>query len=196
MDAITAIEKRRARRSFEEREIPKETVEELIRLASLAPSPYNSQPWHFIAVRDRLLIDEVEAAIRRQAARIWKARPFLKLVLRSLRGDRIREILQKAPRQTIHRAPLFLLICADDSWPNAEASCAYATQNILIAATALGLGGTHIGGVSLVNRDRRMISRLNVPNGFRVVDSLVLGFPRDTPAMPPRKPVSEILSWR
>ncbi|OGW60940.1 MAG: hypothetical protein A2V83_00180 [Nitrospirae bacterium RBG_16_64_22] len=196
MDAIEAIEKRRARRNFEERDVPKETVEELIRIASLAPSPYNSQPWHFIAVRDRLLVDEIQAAIRRQAARIWKMRPFLKLVLPSLRGERIREIIEKAPRQTIHRAPLFLLVCADDSWPNAEASCAYAVQNILIAATALGLGGTHIGGVSLINRDRRLISRLNVPNGFRVVDSLVLGFPRDTPATPPRKAVSEILSWR
>jgi nitroreductase len=47
-----AVEKRRAYRAFKEGEITDEMVEDLLRVASLAPSCNNNQPWRFVMVRD------------------------------------------------------------------------------------------------------------------------------------------------
>ncbi len=54
MDAIKAMEERRSHRYYiEDRRIPAETLEELFRLTSLAPSAYNLQPWEFILLQEK-----------------------------------------------------------------------------------------------------------------------------------------------
>ncbi len=47
-----AIESRRSRRRYTPEEIPNDMIRELIRLAGLAPSPNNLQPWRIIAVKN------------------------------------------------------------------------------------------------------------------------------------------------
>lgn len=50
MDVFEAVEERRSIRSYEDKQIPRETLEKILESARLAPSARNSQPWHFIAV--------------------------------------------------------------------------------------------------------------------------------------------------
>lgn len=52
---LEAIFDRQALRKFSSREVPTETIVELIELANRAPSGFNLQPWHFVLVRDPAL---------------------------------------------------------------------------------------------------------------------------------------------
>lgn len=52
MDVITAIKTRRSIRTFLDKPVEKEKIDELLKLAMCAPSAGNEQPWHFIVVDD------------------------------------------------------------------------------------------------------------------------------------------------
>ncbi|MHA1647108.1 MAG: nitroreductase family protein [Promethearchaeota archaeon] len=114
MDALEAIFTRRSVRKYLPKPIPDDLVEKLLKAAMLAPSAHNEQAWQFIVVKD--------PAIKNQ---IPKFQPFTKLV---------------------EGAPLVIVVCGDTSledkdsegfWPT---GCSAATENLLIAAHALGLG--------------------------------------------------------
>lgn len=49
----TVISRRRATPLFRDDPVPEETLEELLEMATMAPSGYNLQPWRFIVVRDK-----------------------------------------------------------------------------------------------------------------------------------------------
>ena len=63
MEVYKAIEKRRAYRSLEPVEITEETIKELAKSASLAPSCYNNQPWRFVFVKSKQKLEELFAAL-------------------------------------------------------------------------------------------------------------------------------------
>ena len=62
MDALEAIRTRRSIRNFTGDPIPRQDLETLIDAARLAPSGHNEQPWDFIVVTDRAMIDQLKVA--------------------------------------------------------------------------------------------------------------------------------------
>ncbi len=64
MDAIEAIHRRTSVRKYLDREIPRETLEELADCARFAPSGYNKQPWVFVVVTERALLREIGATAK------------------------------------------------------------------------------------------------------------------------------------
>jgi nitroreductase len=61
-----AIESRRSIRKFKPEPIPREELDEILRLASFAPSAWNLQPWRFIVVTDPSLKEALQAAANNQ----------------------------------------------------------------------------------------------------------------------------------
>jgi nitroreductase len=53
MDAIETLKTRRCMRSFKDKKIPKDIIEDIVDCARLAPTARNVQPWEFIAVTDK-----------------------------------------------------------------------------------------------------------------------------------------------
>lgn len=53
MDAIECLKKRRSIRDYEEKEIPKEVLKEIINCARFAPTARNEQPWEFIVITEK-----------------------------------------------------------------------------------------------------------------------------------------------
>lgn len=65
---------------------------------------------------------------------------------------------------------------------------AIATENIMVAAESMGLGGTIMG--SVLNNPRKMIELLNLPEMTFPLLGIVLGYPKDKPELKPRLPKS------
>ncbi len=70
MDLLKVIKERRSIRAFKPDPVPKETIEEILKLAVLAPSAINLQPWEFIVVtgeeKERLSHRLVKAYLEKQ----------------------------------------------------------------------------------------------------------------------------------
>ena len=131
MEAIEAIMTRRSIRRYTGEEVSLELEKKLLEAAMAAPSAHNRQPWHFIVVRSRETL------------------------------DRIPEYHQYS--RMLREASLAVVVCGDnkvqttDFWIN---DCSAATENMLIAANALGLGAVWLGvhpGEELVRETRELL---------------------------------------
>jgi nitroreductase len=59
---LDVIRKRRSIRKFDQREIPKETIEDILTAAFFSPSSSNRRPWHFVLASDRGLVEKLSRA--------------------------------------------------------------------------------------------------------------------------------------
>lgn len=57
MDAREAIHTRRSIRRYTSQPVPEDTIRELLEAAMFAPSAGNQQPWHFVVIDDREILD-------------------------------------------------------------------------------------------------------------------------------------------
>jgi nitroreductase len=125
MDVLEAIKGRRSVRSFKgEKNVPEETVEELIDAARWAPSAGNIQPWEFIIVRNPDIKEKLAEAASNQS--FLEEAPVVIIVC----ADENRSSQGYGQRGKT-------LYCIQDT--------AAAIQNIHLAAHSLGLGTCWVG---------------------------------------------------
>jgi len=170
LEVFEAIKTRRSIRAFTNQEVSEEEVRRLIEAARHAPSAGNIQPWEFIIVRD---------------------------------PQRKRMLAAAALNETfIEEAPVVIVVCADeiqsDGGYGARGVTLYclqdtaaATQNILLAACALGLGTCWVG--AFYEEEVRKV--LNVPRGVRPVAIVPVGHPAEKPGPRQKRPITEIIHY-
>jgi nitroreductase len=91
---------------------------------------------------------------------------------------------------------LVIVVCADmdlikakNIYPElAYQETSVATQNILLAASALGLGGCFIGSFSR----KGIATLLNLPPHLEIHNLIALGYPAESPAPPPRSAMADV----
>lgn len=154
MDALEAIRTRRSIRKFQNQPVPEELIHEMLAAAMNAPSACNKQPWHFVVITDRALLDEVPK-INPHAAMVTEA-PLAILVC----GDPTLE----------HPTGYWVL------------DCTAAVENLLLAAHALGLGAVWTGVYPRQQRLDDLRRLLGMPDHVMPHSLIVLGYPAEQPA--------------
>jgi len=153
MDTLEAIHTRRSIRQYQEKTVPEELVNEILRAAMAAPSACNQQPWEFVVIKD--------------------------LELR----EKIPSVCQFA--QMIVDAPLAIMVCGNLKIETAQGywviDCAAATQNLLLAAHALGLGAVWTGVYPNEERMDGLTELLELPEYILPHSLVVIGYPSEQP---------------
>jgi nitroreductase len=149
MDAYEALLTRRSIRQYTRQRVSDELIRQLLVAAMSAPSAGNQQPWHFVVLTERHALDALADAL-----------PFGKM-LRS--------------------APLGIVVCAETAGlPNPGywvQDCAAATENLLLAAHALGLGGVWIGVYPVEERVAGLRKLLGLPPHVVPLSAVAIGYP-------------------
>ena len=93
----------------------------------------------------------------------------------------------------IAEAPACIAVFCKDTKYYLEDGCA-ATENILLAAAALGLGACWVAGDKKRYADevRRLLA---VPESHRLVSLLPVGYPADSPAATRKRALDDVLHW-
>jgi len=182
MDTFEAIKNRRSIRKFKADPVDDETLEKVLEAGRLAPSWANTQCWRFIVIRDQAAKDALADAII--------ANPTLG---------------RNPAAGGIRTAPVVIAACAEkevsgyfsgkaatdkgDYWFMFDV--ALALENMMIAATSLGLGMVHIGLF-----DPGVVGGiLGIPDNVNLVELTPLGYPEFQPNPRPRKELSEIVYY-
>jgi nitroreductase len=151
---LDTLYSRRSIRSFTGEPVSAAQEAELLKAAMAAPSSMNARPWHFIVVRERATLNAIAAA-----------HPHASM---------------------LREATLSIAVCGDPA-VNGEywiQDCAAATQNILLAATALGLGSCWLGMHPRPDRKAAVRDILNIPAPMEILSLVALGHPGES--KPPR----------
>jgi nitroreductase len=151
MDALKAIMTLRSVRLYTGDPVDEKDVEALLRAAMQAPSARNAQPWHFIVITERSVLDAIP-----------KFHPYSNMLL---------------------NAPVAILVCGDQAVEEdpeyINQDCAAATQNILLAAHALGLGAVWLGIYPRSKRIQEIRKLLNIPSRILPVSLIAFGYPAE-----------------
>lgn len=156
-------------RDYEARPVEKEKIEKMLRAAMAAPTAMNKQPWHFVVVDQRNVLDALAGA-----------NPYAKM---------------------LKKAPLAIVVCGNtdkmiegggrDFWIQ-DASAA--TENLLLAAHAMGLGAVWTGAYPSEERCISISKVLSLSDNLVPLNMIVVGYPAEQP-QPKQKFKEENISY-
>jgi len=178
---LDIIKSRRSIRKFTDIQIKEDDLEAILEAGMWAPSAGNSQAWHFTVIQDPEVLDWLNKQVK-EAAKLFRV-------------EYIQKMANNEKLNVFYNAPTVIVVSGDESDPDAtEANCAAATQNMLLAAEALGLGACWVNFIrhpcdrNAANK-REFLDRLAIPQGYKPYSSIVLGYKKyDAAVAPERKP--------
>lgn len=205
---VQLMRSRRSCRKYASRQVPLDMLEDLVKVGTTAPSGTNSQSWNFVILPERgdvEILGSLTADFYRQLNAQAK-NPLYRFLARLVAGDKLgryyrqyydsvnealREWDEKHVDRLFHGAVAAILVTG-----KREASCPaedalLATQNILLAAHALGLGSCLIGFVvEAMRRSSKTRRLMAIPADEEIYSVIGLGFPAmHYPHVAGRRPV-------
>jgi nitroreductase len=149
---LSTLFSRRSVRKYSGEPVSEADVKALLEAGMAAPSASNRKPWHFVAVTERTQLD-----------RLAEIHPY---------GNMLAS------------AGLCIGVCGDrdvspDFWVQ---DCSAATENILVAATMLGLGAVWLGAHPRAERERDLKQFLGIPDNVGLLCLIAVGHPAERPA--------------
>ena len=155
---IDAILKRRSIRRYSGESVDKSKIRELLIAGMYAPSARNQQPWHFLVIEERPLLEK-----------IMEIHPYASM---------------------LSGAALAILVCGDETLELSKGywsvDCAAATQNILLAAHAMGLGAVWLGVYPRAERQKGIREIFGFPTNIHPFALISLGYPAEDKPVPDR----------
>jgi len=149
LDIIETIYKRRSIRNYLDKEVEKEKIITLLKAAAAAPTAANCQPWEFIVIDD---------------------------------GEKLSELKDKLVFAR-YNAPVAIVVCGNmklafkgpgkEMWVQ---DCSAAIENILIAATGIGLGSVWIGIYPVESNIKPLKKILNMPEYVTPLGIVYVGY--------------------
>ena len=147
--ALDNIFSRKSVRSYTDQPVSQEQVETILKAAMAAPSGMNAQPWRFVVVREQATKDKLAIGFNKMIA----------------------------------KAPVVIVVCGkttnklggtNNNW---TADCAAATENLLLAVEALGLGAVWTACYPYDERMNPTIEALGLPDNVKPYCIVPVGYP-------------------
>jgi len=178
---------RRSVRKYSTKDVPDDIIHEIIRAGTYAPTAVNKQPWRFVVIKNRKLIDELDEKAKKIFVSIYKDSDIPELAAYA-------KNLAKPEVRILYNAPVFILVFASPDAFN-EHDCALAAENMMLAAHSLGIGSCWIGLAAGLGADEAFLKNMDIPRGHTLVAPLIFGYPgRGALPAPPRN-ADVILKW-
>ena len=192
---ITLMRSRRSCRNFLNREVSFEILEKLVEIGTTAPSGTNSQAWGFKILPGRedvkwfgKIVGDYYRKLNRLAEKKILRRCLFLCGNKSLERyyqryyNSVQEALREWDEERIdrlfHGAPSVICVTGEQSASCPAEDALLATQNILLASHAMGLGSCLIGFAVEASRRSRMIKEeLELQKGEELYSVIALGYP-------------------
>jgi nitroreductase len=166
MDVLSAVQERRSIRQYSDKPVEDDKLNKVLEAGRLSPSATNRQSWKFIIVKDEITRAKLTEATNGQ--------------------------------EFVGQAPVIIAACGTD--PDSVMACgqhrhavdiSIAVAYMILEAHEQGLGTCWLG-----NFNEKMVKEiLGIPENIRVVTIFPLGYPAESPAQRPRKPLEEIVCY-
>jgi len=165
LEVLEAIRTRRTIRKFKSEPVSDDLVEKVLEAGRWAPTGSNLQPWRFVVIKNQAILD----------------------------------MIRKVSPGYLGATPMAIAVCSDKATAHAKggklgrdyltiADCSMAAENMLLAAHALGLGACPVKSFSIA----AVKEILELPEGIEPELILMIGYPDETPPVPPKHPLDKI----
>ena len=148
---MEAIYKRRSIRRYLDKSISRTHIEKILKAGMNAPSAGNEQPWYFVVVDDRKILDTIPS-FHPHSRMLYEA-PVAILICGDISNVKYPEY-----------------------WPQ---DCSAATQNILLAIADMDLGGVWLGVYPREDRVKKLQELFELPEHIIPFSIVALGYPAE-----------------
>ena len=195
-DTLRTIKGRRSVRTFAKDNVTEEEIGILLHAANKAPSAHNQQAWRFIILRGNKKQELAQLVTTRSATFPKPAAALLRMGAKSIISAPVVIAVANTGDLIRHGTELFKVgkEMAHDFFRTMEIqSSAAAVQNILLAATSLGLGTVWLGILYLLKGD--ILRFLGEPDEGEFMAVVPVGRPAKVGSGPRKQPVEMKVRW-
>ncbi|NLO46931.1 MAG: nitroreductase [Clostridiales bacterium] len=162
MNALQAIFERKSMRSYKKDPVPEQALEDILKAGSCAPVAGTFQ---ISVITNPELLKEINDTAKR--GMLSSNVPFM-VQRASLPGY-----------EPLYGAPVLIVLSSPENSPNAAANTSCAAENMLIAATSLGLGSCYLGSPRLAfgsENGKAMEADAKIPEGYAFNCGVIIGY--------------------
>ncbi len=174
MELMEGLLTRRSVRKYQPRKIEKTVMERIIKAAQFSPTAHNKQPWEF------LVIDDPDFLANLRHIQRWTSFAKDAACVVIVCGDISRSFSRDKE---------------DEKWTFIDVDCAIATQSLMLAAWAEGIGSCYCGAAPMQKVVDALRAKLNLPENIRPFAIVPMGYPAETPKQPEDRYDSEKIHW-
>lgn len=185
---LKTIYARHSVRAYAPTPLDSATVQTLLDAAVHAPTAMHEEPWAFVVVQDHALLQRLSEL----------AKPLFVEEVRHRNAHGSSHSFDHFTRpdfNIFHGANTLIIICAKPLSPFVTADCWLAAENLMLAASAIGLGSCVIGSAVAALNIHKVKTELGIPDEYSVIAPIVVGVPGGETQAPSRKEPL-ILSWK
>jgi len=180
IEIFSVIRERRSVRNYTDRDVPDEALRAIIAAGIQAPTALGLQPWRFVIVKDRDLMQRASDYCKPLLVEKIGAepRPGTEEFLAALKNPEF---------SIFYNAPVLILVLGAREAVSNFLDCALCAENMMLAAWALGIGSCWIGSAALVQESPDLLAVLKVPDNHQIVAPLIFGYPGPLSPKPVRR---------
>ena len=179
-ETIKTILSRRSIRAYQPRQIDEHELQQILLAGQYAPTAMGEQPWHFTVLQNPDLLNKVEMLCKAS---------FL-----NSDNATLREMANREGFQVFYNAPTLIIISGDHKAIAPLHDCVLAMENMLLAASSLGIGSCWVHSPMMVYGSPEGAASFNgigleFPDGYVPYAAAVFGYSsQPSPESGTRKP--------
>ncbi|MGA7750054.1 MAG: nitroreductase family protein [Gallionella sp.] len=187
-NVFEAILARRSVRTYAPDQLDRSTIQTLLEAAVRAPTAMHEEPWAFVVLQDRQILKQLSD----------RAKPLFVEEARHRNAQGASHSFDHFTRpdfNIFHGAGTLIVIYAKPLSTFVVADCWLAAENLMLAASAIGLGSCVIGSAVAALNIHKVKTELGIPDEYSAIAPIVVGVPTgETPSTSRKEPL--ILSWK
>jgi nitroreductase len=185
-EVIKNIHERRSVRVYQDKPIPKGTLDEIIKAGTMGPTGSNAQAWRFVVIQDKATRDKL-AEMSVPLVDKWIEK-YANEKFKALR----KRLTSKGADATYYGAPVIIFVIG---WGNSAAfDCSMACENMMLAARSMDIGSCWVHFGQLVVQEPEVKAMLELKDGESVFGPIIFGYPKgDFPQPQPKN--DPVVKW-
>lgn len=176
-ETLQTIRNRYSCRSFTGEAVAQEQIEAIAQAGVQAPSAMNLQPWEIIVIRDKALLDEMDASVMELLSKQEDQSAYNRF---KNRGGKL-----------FYNAPCMFVVVKK---AGSDLDCGIVTENIALAASSLGLGNVICGmaGIAFDTEKGDVFRDKIIPEGYEFGIGVLVGYATKKKGTPHTADLSKI----
>lgn len=179
-EIIRNIKARRSVRNYLDRPVSEESVKAIIDAGIYAPTGFGSEPWFFVVVQNKEMMKRMSDYCK----------PKLLAQLQDIPNDNVADFKKQLAHEDFdifYGAPVLVIVLGSNAGFTTDYDCAMCAQNMMLAATSMGIGSCWVGTACFIQDNVEFMSELGIPYDYRVIAPIVFGYEGKAEERSPRQ---------
>jgi nitroreductase len=180
-ETLRSILGRRSIRAYQELQIPRESLDEILLAGQHAPSGGNCQFSHITVIQNRDVLEDLKRIATQEFSRMEVTDGMYKSMASAISRAKAGGF------DFLYQAPTLVIVSNLKSHPNAMADSSAAIENMMVYAASIDIGSCWINQFRWLSDNaglRAYVSPLGIGTDEVICGGLVLGSPRARPSVP------------